>query len=319
MKWIKTFEEAIPAKKYAPYHREAEKVGYKERYKDIFEDWKKRYDGDRNAYRIFIPLDEKSDKSETQIKVEDYIRSTGIDPEDPDQFNYIEGKYKFKDAKNWAPIGKMLSRNKQVELGNLFASDKSRSVKGKGDLIVCISRHPYDIVGADTDRRWDNCMTLYHYNRFKDAWLSKGANVRYLMGDVKRGSLIAFLIRKDDKNIQDPIANLNIKPYVNDRDSGDIVLVPDNRMYGLGNDEFKKVVYRFCDEINGNKIGYYKLARSLYKDNFRRWGEDDKDVYGEEERPDELSRLQQLGYSKKHLPTDVDPEHFTKKGLKKKV
>ena len=28
------------------------------------------------------------------------------------------------------------------------------------DLLVVISRHPYDIAGSDTDRNWTNCMTI---------------------------------------------------------------------------------------------------------------------------------------------------------------
>ena len=49
-----------------------------------------------------------------------------------------------------------------------------------------------------------------------------------------------------------------------------MALVPDNRIYGLNDEDFKRTVYAWCDEINGDKIGYYKLAKGLYQDNFKR-------------------------------------------------
>ena len=266
MSRIKKFE-AISVKQYRKFHKEAEISNYKERYKDIFNEYKDKYSGDKNAFRIYLPLKSSIEKSNTQIEIEKFMSDSGIDINDENQFNYKDGKYKFPNAKNWISIGRALSKSKNIDLTNKFASDKTRILRGnKEDLIVCISRHPYDIAGADTDRRWINCMTMYHYNRFEKAWLSPGANVNYLLKDVKLGSLIAYLIKKTDLNIQDPLSNINIKPYINKENPSDIVLVPDNRIYGLPDDDFKSSVFGWCDEVNGNKIGYYKISKGLYQD-----------------------------------------------------
>ena len=48
-----------------------------------------------------------------------------------------------------------------------------------------------------------------------------------LINDVKEGSLISYLIRKDDKNIEDPIADMNIKPYTNVVNPEDFIFVND--------------------------------------------------------------------------------------------
>ena len=294
-------EEKLPPSKFRKYMKTAAEVDYKERYKEIFEEMKKKYDGDRNAMRIFIPLKKEIRRSEVQHEVEQFLKTQGIREKDID---YIGGTFRFPYTEgdrlpNPQRIGRFLSRKNRNDLLTQFDSDPVRSLRGeKDDLMVCISRHPYDLAGADTDRRWVNCMTLFHYNRFQDAWLCKGGSIRFLMGDVKKGSVVAFLIKKDDRNIQDPISNLAIKPYVNIEDKEDIVLVPDNRMYGLADEDFKRTVFAWSDEFNGNKIGYYKLSQSIYQDNFIRIGQ--KDEFGE--KYDDPIRY----YSTRHLPKDFE-------------
>jgi hypothetical protein len=98
-------------------------------------------------------------------------------------------------------------------------------------------------------------------------YIDGGTNIRYLMYDVKEGSLIAYLINKNDKNINRPIANLNIKPYINEFDSNDFILQADTKMYGNGNDKFKDMIDDWCREVNGDKAGYYCLNPNLYMDN----------------------------------------------------
>ena len=92
-----------------------------------------------------------------------------------------------------------------------------------------------------------------------------GENARYLIHDVKEGSLISYLIKKTDKNINNPLAVLNIKPYINDNNPDDFILISDNNMYGNGRPEFKKVVESILSEINGPDVGgYYCLKENLW-------------------------------------------------------
>jgi hypothetical protein len=211
--------------------------------------------------------------------------------------------------------------------------------------MVVISRHPYDIAGADTDRDWTNCMTMAHgtservtkkqdeveklrrelrqvkqewqtleqeideiklgrdkINRFvpnidKEKKLSElqeketnindrisalesdiedrtetGANAKYLLYDVKEGSLVSYLVRKDDLDIKNPVSVLNIKPYIRETeddeqvDKDDFVLVSDTEMYGKKVPLFKSTVDAWLDEVNGAKYGRFTLNPVLYAD-----------------------------------------------------
>jgi len=108
----------------------------------------------------------------------------------------------------------------------------------------------------------------------------EGQNAKYLIHDVKEGSLISYLIRSDDKNIQNPIAVLNVKPYVKEHGEN-FILVSDNNMYGQGRPEFKSTVDSILNEINGDVEagGYYCLSNKIYADSQpRRIFSMDKDV-----------------------------------------
>ena len=181
------------------------------------------------------------------------------------------GKYiqdKSKEVRT-VRIGQILQRLKNDKLGLAFTSDEKRksltSTEGE-DLMVVISRHPYDIAGSDTDRDWTNCMTIgtSKSNRltklmdelkkvksegdssFKIQSLEgkiqdykrNGENVKYLIHEVKEGSLISYLIKSSDRNIESPLGVLNIKPYTSKE--GELELISSPRMYGVERPEFKK-------------------------------------------------------------------------------
>ncbi len=257
----------------------------RERYTDIF----KKYEGDRNHYRIYLPLKgEKLDMSAGPEKeVTDYLAAAGYEVLD-----YVKGTCRFKDAKNPSKIGQVLTKlgakdDQAKRLMKAFVEDEDRKAGSKEQLMVVISRHPYDIAGADTDRDWTNCMTMAHgtsqrvtkkydeverlrreLRQVKQEWqtleqeiderkigknftpsvdreqrlkelqrkdaeidtkindlLSEigdreetGANAKYLLYDVKEGSLISYLVRKDDLDIKNPVSVLNIKPYIREAD-----------------------------------------------------------------------------------------------------
>jgi hypothetical protein len=295
MKYIlnyKKFNEALLPSQFREYTKEFNR----ERYEEKFQEFKKKYDGDRNAYRIYLPYDSDSQKSETEIEIEKLLSENGYEILD-----YISGSAKFKDAKNPSKIGKVLNsllnkiedKERVSSLIKKFIEDPIRK-SGKEEMLVCISRHPYDIAGADTDRDWSNCMTIGTKSSKKlkelEDQLSKldsendsvkikeikdkisnikedGENSRYLIHDVKEGSLIAYLIRSTDRNIKNPIANLNIKPFINEYDQNDFILASDLQMYGRGNIKFKKVVDDFLKEFNGDKSGLYYINQNVYDDN----------------------------------------------------
>lgn len=314
----------------------------KERYTDIF----KKYDGDKNHYRIYLPLKGETldTNTGTEKELTEYLAVAGYEVID-----YVKGICKFKDAKNPSKVGQVLTKlgakdNEAKRLMKSFVEDENRKAGSKEQLMVVISRHPYDIAGADTDRDWTNCMTMAHgtservtkkqdeveklrrelrqvkqewqtleqemdeiklgrdkINRFVPVIVTKklselqgketdisdrinalesdiddrtetGSNAKYLLYDVKEGSLVSYLVRKDDLDIKNPVSVLNIKPYIRETDDDkkvnkdDFVLVSDTDMYGKKVSVFKSTVDAWLDEVNGAKYGRFTLNPVLYAD-----------------------------------------------------
>lgn len=286
----KIVTEALLPSQYRDYVLEFDKT----RYESLFKSMKEKYSGDKNAYRIYIPLNRQDNPIE--IEIQEFLSKIGYEVID-----YAKGTCKFTGSKNASKIGQVLTKFEKTHpeskgLMNKFVSDNSRKSGNLNDLMICVSRHPYDIAGADSDRAWTNCMTLATPNAKRiielknelerlesmspkdmnkisqlkskiEGYEVEGVNVWKLQKDIKQGSLISFLIKKDDKNINNPIANLNIKPYVSDKKKSDIILVSDSIMYGQGMPEYKESLDKWLDEVNGIRIsGLFRLKDGIYID-----------------------------------------------------
>ena len=258
MKIILSFDKFLTEKLKPSQFREYMKLwdenpSLRDRYKEIFESYRSKpnCEVDKNAYRIFLPLIEEEKESEVESEI-----TTLLDVNNYDVVSYISGQAKFRGAKNPSKIGQILTKLKADDLMKKFIEDPNRKQGSASKFFVCISRHPYDIAGADTDRKWNNCMTL-----------ETGENAKYLINDVKEGSLVGYLINKDDKNIQDPIANCAIKPYINVEDPIDIILVRDKKSYPGPHPDFERTVSSFLRETNGDRKGVFELNSKLYNDN----------------------------------------------------
>ena len=372
MKFIRKYQSFLEKKALLPSQvRRYMKVFNRERYADIF----KKYEGDKNHYRIFLPLVAKPtledetpeiDENSTENRIKKFLEENQFE-----LIDYIKGIAKFNTAKNPSKIGQILTRLEKTkpeakELMKAFVEDPTRKAGAVEDLIAVVSRHPFDIAGADTDRAWTNCMTMAHAGSPKvkelqdklaklmerkkrisiessnlelmvdeldnargidrddddydhddnrgdksaedelmsdlgyteaqvkemkekrreldkeeakidsqiealeeniDDRLSTGQNAKYLIYDVKEGSLISFLIKKSDKNIKNPLATLNIKPYINEDNPDDFILVSDTNMYGQTVPEFKQTIDAWLKEVNGkDKEGIFCLNKKLYDD-----------------------------------------------------
>lgn len=118
--------------------------------------------------------------------------------------DYVAGTVQDKHSRVMR-IGKVLS--KQADLKKVFDNDPHRRqlvTASKGNKLVCISMHPYDIAGMSTDRGWSSCMNI-----------RTGSNKKYVRQDIKSNTLIAYLVNPDDKNINNPIMRVLLKKYTN--------------------------------------------------------------------------------------------------------
>jgi hypothetical protein len=235
--------EALRIEEVRPYIQEWEKNGGRERYKEIFD----------NKWRIYIPIE--SNKSDIQLEVEEVLTENGYEVVD---YHANKAK-KIGDEKtnfeNLPKIGRLLNRFKK-DLATVYANDKD--TKSADDSIqIVISRHPYDIAGMTTDRRWNSCMDI-----------RTGMNMRYVMRDVKKGTIVAYVIKKEDTNINDPINRLLIKPFVD----GEKTMLGTDGVYFSeehGDREvvgFRDTVENWLETKQGEVGGEYELDSELYPD-----------------------------------------------------
>lgn len=231
-------------------------------YRKFVKGWDKgRYAGEfakfagKLTYRIYLPLDNEAEaKIPAPQEIADTISSLGWDIED-----YRAGiAVDKKEGKRRIRIGKLLT--KHPHLLKQFNEDKARAAY-RGKYMICISRHPYDIAGASTDRGWTSCMNL-----------EDGENAHYIPKEIKIGSLIAYLIEEHDTNIKRPAARTMIKPFykTDDVEMKYPLLIADPSVYGTSVKGFVKTVQRWLDKhMNHRRTnGVYKIHHSSYEDGY---------------------------------------------------
>jgi hypothetical protein len=251
MNFIKKYDsyniinEAIAYSVIKPYIERWKKNGGENKYKEMF----------GGKYRLYLDLVDT--KTDTYKAVEKILTDNGYSI--VDYHKNIASK--DGDNKNTFKIGKILQRF-APELKPEFDVDKDKVVSK--DYSVVISRHPYDVVGMSTDRRWNSCMEVEY-----------GENAHYLMRDIRVGTLVAYVIRKDDTNINDPINRLLIKPFIHEDDDTldeETILATDAKVYF--NKHKDKEISGFRDTVeewlekhqNVDDDKTYHLHGSLYAD-----------------------------------------------------
>jgi len=221
--------------------------------KDKYNDWF------NNKNRIYIPLKTIENKPIKNKKIENLLSKEGYDIIDY-QAGYAQPK---TGSKNIIKIGKLLKRlfPEQPELIKMFESDPLRAgSKMEKKQMVVISRHPIDVAGMSTDRRWTSCMSLID-----------GCNKNKVKYDVRGGSIIAYLINADDKNIKNPISRILMKPYFIVNDNNEPIedktfLIPD-KQYGIPNKLFSQTVMDWLNEKQGKLEGIFRIAnKKIYTD-----------------------------------------------------
>lgn len=226
----------------------------KSRYKSIFSNSK--YKKDRNAFRIYIPISNEKISS-NDIKpipaIESFLTQNGYSIID-----YRKGIVFDENKKQQIKIGKVLQKFDRNDLLNLFNTDTNREAT-RSQHIVVISRHPYDIAGMSTDRGWTSCMNL-----------NTGQYRKYVPIDIKEGTIVAYVIKREDKNITNPVGRILIKPFIDSLGSNKVYLVPESYCYGTGVDGFSDAVEKWVNEVNRSHdlddIAIFKWNPKFYDD-----------------------------------------------------
>lgn len=278
------------------------KAKYKERYKEIFGDKDRIYlpysDKFKNTYvkdednEYIIHALEDLEFSYSTVKKNKYFekylpkdltsfRLDEVNIEDFDSINkkievFFDISYKSKHIKDKGSIRFTLniphkefillsnaeeSRKKlllkMIDANNILLDSKNNNK----EMQIVISRNPCDIGSMSTGTWWKSCMNLY-----------TGGYNQYTRKDVEHGTLIAYLILKGDKNIENPIGRVLIKPYKSKGKDAKYYLSVSDRTYGYFPDKAKKVVEEFIKEKQKDLEDIFLFQRSKF------YNDDDVDV-----------------------------------------
>ena len=181
-------------------------------------------------------------------------------------------------TQEWKPaerIGKFLQDNMQWGLLDAYQQETSttgatqKHLKTTEDalknpyldneLMVVISRDPQKIGEMSSGQQWHSCMA------------DDGVNFHYVQDDIKHGTLVAYLVSKDDPYARYPLMRQLIKPFHDDQ--GNTLMVPAKPYYSSklpnANDlatHMKDTLTDFLREENQNAKGVFKMHPSLYTD-----------------------------------------------------
>ena len=153
--------------------------------------------------------------------------------------------------------------------------------KHKDKYLIVYSSHPYDIAGMSTDRGWESCMNVY-----------TGSNRSYVIHDIEKGSIIAYLIRETDLNVKKPVARMLIPVYIREdfdernKDDYFVYIANQGKSYGTAPQDFYSTVNEMLERVQGKRVGTFQSFSCRYRD-----GEDqDREIFrgGSEEERKEL-------------------------------
>ena len=281
--------EALKPSEYRPLVKGWDK----ERYADIFKN--PEYKHDKNGYRVYIPLDYRlKKKSKIQRELEDELIDHGFDMVD-----YQKGLVKNKKNDQTVKIGKVLNKLGKTELLNKYTSDEAREGT-KGEYMVVISRHPYDIAGMSTDRGWTSCMNL-----------KNGINKEYVPLEIDVGTVIAYVTFIDDPDLKNPSGRVLIKPFVNvlDEDNKSFIYFGiEDSVYGTAIPGFLDAVSKWVNEINQkhelDDVALVRLNDKSYPDGD---GITNTKVIGSSKDSTEKEQIKQITYDPLFIRDIDDP------------
>lgn len=152
------------------------------------------------------------------------------------------------------------------DLINTFINSSFRthqSAQKNSKFYVVISQNPHDIAQMSTNRQWTSCMDLGGGGR------EPGSRHSDIFCEVRRGGLVAYLIRADDIKIEDPLARIHIRRF--DNKDGQSIAIPEGSVYGNEIKGFEQTVKSWLDQRQGDITpGVYERQGGEYSDTFEK-------------------------------------------------
>ena len=139
---------------------------------------------------------------------------------------------------------------------NEFINSPIRIKKGEEQFFVVISQNPHDVAQMSTDRSWTSCMEL-----------GSGSQHKNIFCEVREGGLVAYLINKNDLDIENPLARIHIRRFSNK--DGQSVAIPEDSVYGNEVAGFSQIVKKWLDSKQGDiQPGVYSRQGGEWSDTF---------------------------------------------------
>lgn len=242
--YLEFVNESVKVSEYKPYHKYLDEKTQKI-YKEYFRHFPEH---DKNYYRIYFDI--KVDPSKWQVnipqEIKDYMEWFRYPIKD-----YAKGICVDKDGRD-IKIGRLFVKLGREDLLKAYEDSKNNTLKDT-EYTVVISRHPYDIIGQSTGRGWSSCMDINdprYEKKFVETWYG-------LSKQLKQGHLVSYLLRKNDRNIKNPISR--------------IMIVRNSWPYGSFSSTDKSSPLKVDDHIYGVKVKEHSDLLKKWVDSFNQW------------------------------------------------
>jgi hypothetical protein len=170
-------------------------------------------------------------------------------------------------------IGAILQKNNaDPAVIKSFTNDPARTnpakatdqleINGGSDQIIVITRDKYEAAEVSTNKDWSSCLNLGGgWEGVDKLNQRRGENAQYLVRDVSIGCIAAYLIDRNDTELDDPLARLSIKPFIKPHEhrstQTQVALGVHDRVYVKRGKsfppEFKTIVHQWANDINASK------------------------------------------------------------------
>lgn len=234
-----------------------------------------------------------------------YVQENGVDLEDE------EAVKKFLREKPYYIDESMTTTSDIVEWSKTYQDDLAQNnfdKRLKEKVFVVVSKHPYDVLGASTDKSWTSCLNM------GDDKHDQGCNADHFRKSLKMPYLMAFSIKKSELKkgrdaLRKPRGRMMIYPLPKEYGEGQDYEFTTGEIYGERDDDLSLITNDFVDNVlnvNIDDSGYQQDAGSYY-DEIRRYGRYNTEAHFNYEK--EKGSFSHLGDS---ISIDEEYENFSR-------
>lgn len=195
--------------------------------------------------RTYFPYTPSTDKIQVPWALESYLLRNGYQIVD-----YKQGLVQNAKTGREIGIGKILKNSDREDFKEMFINRLQGGIKSEQPHFIVFSHKPEDIAGMSTDRGWTSCLTLRpeELKNYGAAGFMHGDENKYVFNKIAKGGMVVYLVRADDKDIEHPLARIDLRRY--EDAYGDFIFVWGDICYGIHDKGFEDFVRNKVKESN---------------------------------------------------------------------